>query len=119
MQADYLFFAAQQSSHNSGNVDIRDCFSERLLTNAFLWPAPSAELENLFSFASWLNIRLFIPEPVEREVEEHWLREVGDSLAAVKGSIAEFKRVSSRVERDTAALCRMTEAAIGPIRLRL
>ena len=64
---------------------------------SFNWPTPSLRLENLFGLANWMKISLFLPEPVEKEAEEHWIREVRDSVAGFSGPVREFERVTNRV----------------------
>jgi hypothetical protein len=45
-----------------------------------------------------MKVAVFLHEPVEREVEQHWLREVRDSSAGLVGSAENFRRITRRVE---------------------
>jgi hypothetical protein len=55
------------------------------------WPHVSARLEQLLSLARHLTVRAFLPEPVARELEEHWLREFDEKMARVKLNAAALR----------------------------
>jgi hypothetical protein len=48
------------------------------------WPHCSNEIWNLFSFAKWLKIELFIPKVVEDELEAQFIRGVWNIIDTVK-----------------------------------
>jgi hypothetical protein len=89
--------AHSKSTDKEQRIDFNALYLD---TNALLagnWPAPTLRLENLLALTMWLDVSVFIPEPVEREVEQHWLREVRDSSAGLQGSIENFRRITRRV----------------------
>jgi hypothetical protein len=85
------------------------------------WPALALRLENLLVLTGWMKVSIFLPEPVEREAEQHWLREVRDSSAGLVGSVENFQRLTRRVkgiaevraENEEALLLRYRELAIS------
>jgi hypothetical protein len=93
-------------------------------TNALIsanWPAPTLRLENLLVLTGWMKVAVFLPEPVEREAEQHWLREVRDSAAGLTGSAENFRRMTRQVrgsvefhtENEEALLVRYRELAVS------
>lgn len=90
--------SAHSIEHNKkSKVDFNAVYLD---TNALIvgnWPVPSLVLENVLRFAEWLKVSVFIPEPVEREAEQHWLREVRDSATGIHSSIENFRRITRRV----------------------
>jgi len=113
------------SSLNSNGQDKKEGVDFNALyldTNALIagnWPAPALRLENLLVLTGWLRVSVFVPTPVEREAEEHWLREVRGSFAGLHSSIENFHRITRRVsgtaeghaEDETALLKRYRELA--------
>jgi hypothetical protein len=61
------------------------------------WPAPSVKLENLFTLALWSKVAVFLPSPVEKEVQEHWLRGVRERLAGLESAKDQFERITRQV----------------------
>src|ERR1700693_4114478 len=51
------------------------------------WPRGKADLETVLAYAKNLGIPIFIPEPVELELEEGWLRRVKDHQSAIAASV--------------------------------
>lgn len=62
------------------------------------WPAVSSRLGNLLSLASLCKVAVLIPEPVEKEAEEHWLRQVRSSLASIEGAARDFHRLCRGID---------------------
>lgn len=50
------------------------------------WPQPLPGLANTFELARWWNIAACLPAPVLEEVECHWLRELQDSVSALRSA---------------------------------
>lgn len=66
-------------------------------TNVLLeagWPDPSVLLHNIFVIGAWWGIQMFLPEPVVKEAEEHWLRKVKESVSRVESAARELERVA-------------------------
>ena len=57
-------------------ADLNVLYLDTNILTASNWPNPSVALANLFSMALWLKVAVFIPESVDHEAEEHWLRGV-------------------------------------------
>jgi hypothetical protein len=75
-------------------------------TNALLaagWPDPSVLLNNVFVIGGWCEIQMFLPEPVVREAEEHWLRNVDERVARAHGTIKDLQRVAKPALCDARA----------------
>lgn len=62
------------------------------------WPTPSILLNNLFRFAVWWGIRVFLPEPVLKEAYEHWLRGVKDGISGLGSATRNLERLSGPVK---------------------
>lgn len=56
------------------------------------WPAPSAQLLELLGLAERLGIPLFLPEIVQQELEEHWVREIQEKWRNVRSASDGFNR---------------------------
>jgi hypothetical protein len=66
-------------------------------TNALLgtgWPDPSVLLHNVLVIGRWWGIQVFLPEPVMKEAEEHWLRKVKEAIARGESAANELQRVA-------------------------
>ena len=66
-------------------------------TNALLgagWPDPSVVLHNVCTIAKTWEIQLFLPEPVIKEAEEHWLRMMKEQMSRVTSAIKDLQRVA-------------------------
>jgi hypothetical protein len=55
------------------------------------WPKLSAAVENFLDLALVLNVKVLLPEAVEVELEEHWLRNLDKKYAGVDRSIKDFE----------------------------
>ena len=62
------------------------------------WPSVSVRLEAVLSLAQWCQLVLVIPEPVEKEAEEHWRRNVRDSVTSLESAAGKFRRLSRGIE---------------------
>jgi len=51
------------------------------------WPRGNLELTNVLCFAGELCIPVFIPEPVERELEERWVHEALDKTKEIRARV--------------------------------
>src|SRR6266567_1440658 len=82
------------SPSNSQPPDFKAIYFD---TNALLgagWPDPSVLLNNVFVIGKWWGIRMFIPEPVAQEAEEHWFRKVKEQVARVESATRELERIA-------------------------
>lgn len=68
------------------------------------WPAVSGGLEALFTHASALKIALFLPEPVEVELEHKWVRTLETNRSRLEDCAKEFNRQIARVGKSELAL---------------
>lgn len=62
-----------------------------LIQNA--WPKVSANLERLMKAAPIFHVSLFLPIPVEIELEQKWLRDLSDAEASVRRSLRNLDKV--------------------------
>ncbi len=88
-------------------------------TNALIrgnWPAPTLRLENLLRLTGWMKVSVFLPDAVEREIEQHWLREVRDSAAGLISSAENLHRVTRRVGGSVEFRIEDEEALLGRYR---
>src|SRR5713226_5421982 len=56
------------------------------------WPDPSVLLTNVLTLANSLGLGLFVPEPVEWQTEQNWLRRVRQCLTSLSGAAKDFTR---------------------------
>jgi hypothetical protein len=63
---------------------------------AALWPRVSRELENLFIVASMNKVEVFVPKPVEAEMQARFARDLDDSIQQTKSSVAKLSKSTSR-----------------------
>lgn len=61
-----------------------------------LWPDLSVQLENVLKLANLWGIGLFIPEPVQQQVEEHRIREFIKHMASLHKSLGSANKLLSR-----------------------
>jgi hypothetical protein len=76
-------------------------FDTNVLVRGQGWPSPSIPLNNVLRFAAWWGVSRFIPEPVLREAEEHWLRGVKGGVSGLSGAKNELKRLASPLTCET------------------
>jgi hypothetical protein len=69
------------------------------------WPQIGLRLENLLILASWSKVSVFIPDPVEREAEEHWLRAVSEHASGLTGAAENFRRITRQVSGAVEVKC--------------
>jgi hypothetical protein len=62
------------------------------------WPKLSAELENFFDLALLLDVKIVLPEALEIELEEHWIRNLVDVIAITSRPISQLFRMAARHE---------------------
>ena len=62
------------------------------------WPSPSIQLNNLLRLAGLCKIDRFLPEPVLKEAEEHWLRGVKEGISTLSGAKKELQRLANPME---------------------
>lgn len=73
------------------------------------WPDPSVQLRNVFALASRWSVKVFFPEPVRRETEEHWVRNVRKKTQAMESAVSDFNRITRAVAgRATIAVEELT-----------
>src|SRR5712691_5495300 len=61
------------------------------------WPRVSASLERLALIARGLRAEVFLPELVEIELEERWLRDALDKAQALTSRVKEVERLLSGI----------------------
>lgn len=61
------------------------------------WPSPSIMLHNVFRFAAWWGIQTLLPDPVIKEAEDHWLREVKRGVSELAGAQKTLQRLASPI----------------------
>lgn len=69
------------------------------------WPALSVEMENVFKLAHLWEIPIFLPEPVERQIEERCIRQLVSSAAALNGAVKKTARLLSPLKLTATAEC--------------
>lgn len=62
------------------------------------WPTISQTLGGLFRLSGRFHLSLFIPEPVELELEEQWIRRLGDFSDNVTESLRKLNDMYRLVE---------------------
>jgi hypothetical protein len=62
------------------------------------WPQPLPTLANTFELARWWNISACLPAPVLEEVENHWLRELHDSVTVLRSARGKVLKAARPVE---------------------
>jgi len=85
------------SPSNSQPPDFKAIYFD---TNALLgagWPDPSVRMRNVFVIGKWWGIQMFIPKPVVKEAEEHWLRKVKEQTAKTASAARELERLAKPV----------------------
>ena len=68
------------------------------------WPRLSAELENILLLARIFQVALFLPQAVELELEEHWLREFDKKCGEVTSRVGKLKKYAVAVVTDNFSL---------------
>ncbi|HET8890021.1 MAG TPA: PIN domain-containing protein [Candidatus Angelobacter sp.] len=62
------------------------------------WPLPSILLNNFLRLAELCGISRHLPEPVLKEAEEHWSREVKEGIAGLSRAAGQLERLAKPVE---------------------
>jgi len=62
------------------------------------WPLPSILLNNFLRLAELCGINRHLPEPVLKEAEDHWLREVKEGIAGLSRAAGQLERLAKPVE---------------------
>src|SRR5579864_3660496 len=62
------------------------------------WPLPSILLNNFLRLAELCEINRFLPEPVLKEAEEHWFREVKEQIGGLSRAAEQLARLARPVE---------------------
>jgi hypothetical protein len=62
------------------------------------WPLPSILLNNFLRLAELCGINRYLPEPVLKESEEHWSREVKEGIAGLSRAAGQLERLAKPVE---------------------
>jgi hypothetical protein len=57
------------------------------------WPGISVLLRNVFTLANLWGLPLLLPEPVEKQVEERWLRKVDEARVKLASAATAFDRL--------------------------
>jgi len=60
------------------------------------WPRLSSKLETLLTLAKHMNVAVFIPEPVEQELESHLQRNTRESIDKAVKNLKDAKRLTSQ-----------------------
>ncbi len=85
----------------SENETQRPKFNEIYLdTNVLIaegWPSRSILLDNVFRFAAWWGIQALLPDPVIKEAEDHWLRDVKRGMSEFDGAQKNLQRLASPI----------------------
>jgi len=83
-------------------------FKRIYLETSFLrqigWPGPSQAIDRLVEMASVFKVTLLLPEPVEIELEENWIREIREARWKLQKQLAGFSRSISAVGMSTIVL---------------
>ncbi len=61
------------------------------------WPSPSILLNNVLRYASWWGIQILLPDPVIKEAEDHWLRDVKRGIFEFNGAHKNLQRLASPI----------------------
>lgn len=61
------------------------------------WPAPSILLNNVLRFGAWWGIKILLPDPVIKEAEDHWLRDVKRGISEFDGAQKNVQRLASPI----------------------
>ena len=64
------------------------------------WPKLSAALENLFELAQVLAVKVLVPEAVEAELEQHWIRNLDKKYNGIDRTIKDFENYLTEAERS-------------------
>ncbi len=64
------------------------------------WPAPSILLNNLLRLAGLCGIDRFVPEPVLKEAEEHWLRGLKEGASKLLSAKRDLHRSATPIHCD-------------------
>jgi hypothetical protein len=80
--------------------DFHAIFIDTNILNAEGWPDLSIALANVFKIAKWWRIGIFLPDPVLKEAQEHWLRQVKDKMSAIAAAKRELQRIASPAKCD-------------------
>jgi len=76
------------------------------------WPSLSVRLETLLSLALLCKVAVVIPEAVEKEAEDHWLRNIRNSVASLESAAGDFRRLSRGVGGSVEIRCEKEEELI-------
>jgi hypothetical protein len=72
-----------------------------VLTRGQQWPLPSIMLNNFLRLAELCGINRYLPEPVLREAEEHWSREVKEGITGLLRAAVQLERLAKPVECES------------------
>jgi len=64
------------------------------------WPKLSAALENLFELAQVLAVKVLVPEAVQAELEQHWIRNLDKKYNGIDRTIKDFENYLTEAERS-------------------
>ena len=67
-------------------------FDTNVLLRGQGWPVPSILLNNLLKMAALCGIDRFVPEPVLKEAEEHWLRDLAEGAVKLSNAKRDLDR---------------------------
>src|SRR5258708_4574828 len=80
----------------AASSDIKGIYLDtKVLFRGEQWPVPSILLNNLLRLAGLCGISRFLPNPVIKEAEEHWVRGVKDSISALSGAKRTLQRIAT------------------------
>lgn len=68
------------------------------------WPRVSAGVENLFHLAQILDVDIHLPQAVEVELENHWIRDFDQKCARINGSVTGLKLFTPKAARKNGCL---------------
>jgi PIN domain len=61
------------------------------------WPRPSILLNNVLRYAAVWGIQTLLPDPVTKEAEDHWLRDVKRGISEFDGAQKNLQRLASPI----------------------
>ena len=67
------------------------------------WPRTSAALERILSLCKSLKVAVFIPQVVEIELENRWVRDYESSCDGVRSSLRDYRKYHQILEVQTAS----------------
>lgn len=85
-------------SDESASPDFQGVYLDtNVLMRGQQWPLPSILLNNFLRLAELCGINRYLPEPVLKEAEEHWLREVKDAITSLSRAVGQLERLAKPV----------------------